>query len=102
VASADNEVFVSAASAWEMAIKVGIGKLMIDPDVEKWLPSLLAAYHFEPLAVSVAHAAHVESLPSHHRDPFDRLLIAQAALEGMRVVTANPTFARYPILVRQC
>lgn len=92
-----SDVFVSAASIWEMAIKSSIGKLDADPAA---VNDALAPSGFEPLAVSGAHAAHVARLPAHHRDPFDRLLLAQSVLEALVLVTTDTKLAPYGGLVR--
>lgn len=89
----DAEVFVSTASLWEIAIKASIGKL----DAPDELPERVAEMGFELLPVSSDHAWHVRSLPLHHRDPFDRLLIAQAQLERLPIVTADPAFEAYDV-----
>ncbi len=81
------EVYVSAASAWEVAIKATLGKI----EAREALATAIADYGFLPLPVSLEHADAVRALPMHHRDPFDRMLIAQAMLEGLTLVT---TFRR--------
>lgn len=86
-----DEVYVSAASAWEVAIKIGLGRLTPRRTVER----AAAESGFVELPVTFRHAARVASLPSHHRDPFDRLLIAQAAEEGLTVVSRDPVFGLY-------
>lgn len=90
-------VYVSAASAWEVAIKIGLGRLRPSRTVE------LAASEsgFLELPVTFRHAERVVGLPRHHRDPFDRLLIAQADAEELTLVTRDPLFRRYPIEVIQ-
>ncbi len=97
-----NDVFVSAASAWEIAIKAGLGKLPVPPNIAEWLPAQLVANRLTPLAITVAHAAGIEQLPAHHADPFDRLLIAQARAENLTVVTRDPQFERYEIRLIEC
>ena len=97
VGSARNECFVSVASGWEIAIKVSLGKLRIEGALDRFLPEQLAANGFRPLAIDLKHAARVATLPFHHRDPFDRLLVAQALEEDLAVVTADPAFARYGV-----
>lgn len=94
IASADL-VAVSAATAWEIAIKVSIGKLRIPGPVE---PAVRDS-GFSPLRVDFYHAAAVESLPHHHGDPFDRMLIAQALVEGLTVVTHDRKFEPYRVPV---
>jgi PIN domain nuclease of toxin-antitoxin system len=91
----DAEVMVSIASLWEIAIKVGLGKLEAPDD----LPARVAELGFKQLPVSAEHAWRVRLLPHHHRDPFDRLLIAQAQVEGLAIVTADPDFGPYDVTV---
>jgi PIN domain nuclease of toxin-antitoxin system len=92
IARAD-AVYVSAASAWEVAIKSGLGRLRPSRTVEQ----AAQASGFLELPVTFRHAARVTSLPAHHRDPFDRLLIAQAELEGLALVSRDPVFGRYGV-----
>jgi len=87
--------FVSAASLWEAAVKMALGKLQAPPD----LPQQLVDRGFTILPVQPGHAWAVRVLPPHHRDPFDRLLIAQAQAEGLPIATADPRFAAYAITV---
>lgn len=89
-------VFVSAASIWEIGIKSGIGKL--DADVNELVARMEEA-GFRELPVTVAHAAAVRDLPDIHRDPFDRLLVAQAITEPLRLLTDDDTVGRYSELV---
>jgi len=91
VASAQT-VYVSAASIWEIASKSQLGKIDGDPDE---LVAAIRASGFQELPVSAAHAAAVAKLPQHHRDPFDRLLMAQAFTEPLRFVTADRTLSPY-------
>ncbi len=84
---------LSAVSFWEIAIKRSLGKLEIE---DGWARAL-ARLSFDPLPVTALHAAAVERLPWHHRDPFDRLLVAQAMLEGQTLVSADPRVAAYEI-----
>jgi PIN domain nuclease of toxin-antitoxin system len=90
-----NDVFVSVVSAWEIEIKAAKGRLRIPSDLQ----DALAAQGFEPVALAMRHAYAVESLPRYHRDPFDRMLIAQAHLEGMTIVTSDRAIRRYPVAV---
>ena len=92
-----NAIHLSAASAWEMAIKVSIGKLDLPEPVETYVPTRMARQGITPLPVTHAHALKVSTLPPHHRDPFDRLLVAQAMVERLPLLTADPVFARYGI-----
>lgn len=93
IASAENEVFVSAVSVWEIAIKRASGKLIFDGSVAK----VIEAHGFQSLAISVAHAERAGSLDRIHSDPFDRMLIAQANLEGMPLVTIDEQILRYQV-----
>ena len=93
IADPANVVYVSAASAWEIAIKKALGKLIAPDD----LRAALVASELEQLPVTVAHAEAVGGLPPHHRDPFDRMLIAQAGVEDLTVVTGDPVFAQYEV-----
>jgi PIN domain nuclease of toxin-antitoxin system len=91
IAGAD-EVFVSSASIWEASIKVGLGKLEVNVDE---LVDAIDACGFNELPVYASHAAGVCELPQYHRDPFDRLLIAQAKSEPLKLMTADALFAQY-------
>ena len=86
------QVFVSAASIWEAAIKSRLGKMEADPEA---LAEAIASSGFTELPVTAAHAAGVASLPLHHADPFDRLLLAQALAEPLRLLTADDVVAQY-------
>ena len=89
-----NEVQASAASIWEVAIKAALGK--ISADVEEFVESVVEV-GFDELAVTMAHARRLRSLPQHHRDPFDRMLVAQALEEGLTIVTHDRAFAAYRV-----
>ena len=96
IATAD-VVWVSAASGWEVAIKQGLGKLSL---ADSFL-SMIEDSDFDELPVTLRHAERVAELPPHHADPFDRMLIAQAAVEHATIVTHDPQFERYDVpLVR--
>ena len=97
IGSARNECFVSVASGWEIAIKVSLGKLRIEGALDRFLPEQLAANGFRALAIDLKHAARVATLPFHHRDPFDRLLVAQALEEDLAIVTADPVISKYGV-----
>jgi PIN domain nuclease of toxin-antitoxin system len=97
IADPRNSVYVSAVSAWEIAIKIGTGKLVLPPDARSWLPEAVQASHFTPLPVTIEHALGVEHLPRHHADPFDRLLISQTVAERLTLVTADPQLAPYGV-----
>ena len=94
-----NEIFVSHVSAWEISIKYGIGKLKI-PDVpEIWVPDRIRRAGFLHLPIEIQHMLRVHNLPPHHRDPFDRLLISQANVENLTLITEDPNFAKYQVKI---
>lgn len=88
-----NRVYISAATAWEIAIKRGLGKLKAPADLQ----AAMRANFFEPLAISLDDALRVESLPMHHRDPFDRLLIAQSFERRLTLVSRDAEFGKYSV-----
>jgi PIN domain nuclease of toxin-antitoxin system len=92
-----NERVLSAASAWEIAIKYSIGKLELPEPPLEFVPGRMALTLTTSLAIQVNHGLHASRLPMHHRDPFDRLLIAQAQLEKLPILTADRTFTKYEI-----
>ena len=92
----ESEVFVSAATAWEISIKQAIGKLIFPMDR---LAASIAEAGFIPLAIEVPHAILAGALPRHHADPFDRMLVAQANHEGLSLVTADPLIRAYAVAV---
>jgi PIN domain nuclease of toxin-antitoxin system len=92
-----NERLLSTASLWEMAIKHSLGKLSLGQPFEVLIPQQLERNSIEILPITVAHLAVVVTLPFHHRDPFDRLLIAQAAVERLSVLTVDPAFDAYAV-----
>ena len=97
IANADNTVFVSAASVWEIAIKTALGKLA-DPDgAVPRLPAILMERGMIALPISPTHAIEAASLPPIHRDPFDRMLVAQSKLESLALVTNDPIIKRYGV-----
>lgn len=95
IEAVDAQVLVSTASLWEIAIKAGLGKLDAPDD----LPERVQQLGFELLPVTAEHAWQVRHLPPLHRDPFDRLLIAQAQVEQLPIVTADPSFDSYDVTV---
>lgn len=93
IANPDNIVFVSAASAWEIAIKKSLGKLQAPDDLKQQLDK----QNFTPLAISIDHALAIKHLPHHHKDPFDRILIAPAIHEGLTIVSRDRIFESYDV-----
>lgn len=95
IADANNECCLSLVSCWEMAIKSSLGKLRLAKPVGRFVTEQLAANGFTLLPIELRHAVKIEKLPFHHRDPFDRLLIAQAMAERLTIVTADQIFGKY-------
>ena len=92
-----NQVFLSAASAWEIAIKCARGRLVLPETPDQYVANRVSLHHFLPLPVQLSHALHVFSLPDIHRDPFDRLLVAQSQLEGLPILSRDLGIARYEV-----
>ncbi len=92
-----NQLLLSAASSWEIAIKAQLGRLNLPDDPKRYVPDRMRTIGAEPLAVQHTHALAVADLPPLHRDPFDRLLIAQARDLRLRIVTADEQIAQYPV-----
>ena len=97
LSDAGNDLFLSAASGWEIAIKHALGKLPLPEPPISYVPSRLASSGVAALPVEMRHALRVADLPDHHRDPFDRLLVAQAQLKGLQLMTADPQLSRYDV-----
>lgn len=95
--SGRNRLLLSAASGWEIAIKAGLGRVRIPEPVADFLLDQMARNAIEPLPVSMRHALHVATLPPLHRDPFDRMLVAQAQLEELAILTADGAVRQYPV-----
>jgi len=93
----ESDVLVSAVSAWEIAIKSADARLDLPEPAQTYVPDRIAANGFRELDVTVEHAARVAGLPAIHRDPFDHLLIAQAQVEGIPILTSDPAIARYDV-----
>lgn len=93
IADTGNEIYISSASVWEMSIKQQLGKLSAPEDLE----TVVERCGFSALPISLFHAQQAGSLPAHHRDPFDRMLIAQGQAEGLTIVTQDSAFPAYGI-----
>lgn len=99
ISRGDNKLFLSAASGWEMAIKAALGKLIFPGNLRSFVLEQLTVNGFDSLPVEMFHALHVSTLPVIHRDPFDRLLIAQAQLEKLPILTSDHQIGRYDVEV---
>lgn len=97
ISDADNELFFSAASCWEIAIKAQLGRLKLPSSPGIFISEQLAMNAIQVLPIQAHHALHTFNLPHHHRDPFDRMIIAQAQLEEISVLTSDPLFAKYKV-----
>lgn len=95
IADETNELWFSVASVWEIGIKVAIGKLPLPEPIDTYIYSRMGNLGVQSLEITVAHALRAAALPLHHRDPFDRMLIAQAQMEDMTLVTADSIFKQY-------
>jgi PIN domain nuclease of toxin-antitoxin system len=96
-AIAESACLLSMASCWEMAIKASLGKLDVPRPMARFLQQQLEVNGFELLPIALEHAAAVRELPFHHRDPFDRLIAAQARHEDIPLVTSDPVFTQYGV-----
>ena len=92
-----NELLLSAASGWELAVKTQLGRLQWSEPPERFIPKQMALNSIAPLPIALHHALHVRTLPGLHRDPFDRMLVAQAQVERLSIVTADPLVAQYQV-----
>jgi len=97
IADPGNLCFVSIASCWEIAIKTSLGKLELSMPVERFLNEEISANRFGVLSAELAHVGRVANLAFHHRDPFDRMIAAQALVEDMPVVSSDRMFDRYGV-----
>jgi PIN domain nuclease of toxin-antitoxin system len=93
----DNDLLLSAASCYEIAYKAAQGRLTLPEAPEEYIRSRLVANGFGSLPIEVSHALRAATLPVIHRDPFDRMLIAQAQIEGLPILTADPAISRYDV-----
>ena len=100
IAKPENDTYLSAASIWEIVIKEQLGKLTLPTtNTEKFISNQLAINAFQELPIHITHTLKVRTLPTLHRDPFDRILIAQAVAESMTLVSDDRVFASYPVAV---
>jgi PIN domain nuclease of toxin-antitoxin system len=97
ISDTTNTLFLSAASGWEIAIKASLGKTKIPENISAFLFEQISVNAIEELPVRMNHALHVYTLPPHHRDPFDRILISQSQLETIPLITIDRTFSMYKV-----
>ncbi len=99
IVSETNDVFLSVASSWEISIKYGLGKLSLPKPPDQYLSSQRTSAGIELLLIDEPEVCQVHRLPKIHRDPFDRLLVAQANCHGMKLATNDAVFAQYPVQI---
>jgi len=97
IADSDNDIEISPASYWEIAIKISLKKYSLPEPYEQFMERELATNQFRILPIEPKHTAALTSLPFHHRDPFDRLIIAQAMVEQIPIISGDEAFAAYPV-----
>jgi len=97
IADGRNEVYLSAASVWEIVIKTAKARLILPEAPAQYISKRMSLYRFKSMPIQISHAAHVYELPPHHNDPFDRMLIAQSRLESMPLVTRDEEIQRYDL-----
>jgi|KBSMisStandDraft_5_1062788.scaffolds.fasta_scaffold06879_8 PIN domain nuclease of toxin-antitoxin system len=102
IASSEQDIYLSAASSWEIAIKTRLGKFQLPEPPGQYVRKRLVEQGIRSLPINLNHSLLVYDLPSHHADPFDRMIIAQAMVEGMTVLTSDRAFEKYPIDVVWC
>jgi PIN domain nuclease of toxin-antitoxin system len=100
--SGQEEIYLSSATSWEISIKLRLGKLSFPEPPANHISQFIARQNLRPLSITHAHAQKVYDLPPHHDDPFDRILIAQAIVEDMTILTSDRLFKRYPVEVVWC
>jgi PIN domain nuclease of toxin-antitoxin system len=98
----EEEIYLSAVTSWEISIKMRVGKLNFVGPPAHHVPRFMAKQSLRPLSITHSHAAKVYDLPAHHKDPFDRMLIAQALVEDMVILTSDRSFRKYPAKLVWC
>lgn len=97
ISDGENEIFFSAASAWEIAINYAEGRLDLPEPQELYIPNRLTFYRFTPLPIRLSHTLPIHKLPDVHQDPFDRLLVIQSQMEQLPILTVDQDIARYAV-----
>jgi PIN domain nuclease of toxin-antitoxin system len=92
-----NQIYFSAASSWEIAIKTAKGRLVLPESPGTYIAERLRLHHFQPLPIQISHTVQIYKLPHHHDDPFDRLLVAQGQLESLPILTLDPEIKKYQV-----
>jgi PIN domain nuclease of toxin-antitoxin system len=97
IADPESQVLVSAATAWEIAIKSAAGRLELEGSADTYVPDRIRLHGFEPLSIGMDHAVRAAGLPRHHGDPFDRMLVAQGQVEDVPIITGDPLLGLYDV-----
>lgn len=97
ISNSNNDIFLSVVTVWELQIKIALNKFTIKGGLENAVKDEQQNNSFQILSVNLSHALYLENLPPHHKDPFDRLLISQAIVENMILVSADANFAKYQV-----
>jgi PIN domain nuclease of toxin-antitoxin system len=98
----EEEIYLSAVTSWEISIKMRLGKLDFPGPLARHIPQFMTKQNLRPLSVHHSHAEKVYDLPAHHADPFDRMLIAQALVEDLVILTSDRSFRKYPAKLLWC
>jgi len=99
ISDGENEIFISAATGWEIVIKSQIGRLKLPDEPRRFILEQLRINGMKSLPIEMRHALHISTLPTYHQDPFDRILIAQAQMEDLPVLSADPEIAKYEVTI---
>jgi len=99
IQDSNNEIYFSAASAWEMSIKAKLGRLKFRRNLESFIIEQLTANSFGPLAITIPHSLYTEKLPQIHKDPFDRMMISQTKVENMVLITGDKKIREYKVSI---
>jgi len=99
IKKSNNEVYFSAASAWEMSIKVRLGRLTIEEDLEPFIIKQLAENNFSTLSITIFHSIYTSKLPEIHKDPFDRMIVAQSKVENLSLISRDKNIKKYKVPV---
>ena len=99
ISDGDNELYISAVTGWEIAVKARLGRIELPDDPQRFIPDQMRMNAMQGLPVQMSHALQVFALPHYHRDPFDRMLVAQAQIEGLPILTADPQIGLYQVEV---
>ena len=95
----NNEIYFSAASAWEISIKIRLGRLTMEEDLEPFIVAQLAENNFQTIAITIFHSIYTSKLPEIHKDPFDRMIIAQSKAENMSLISKDKNIKKYKVPV---